>query len=248
MINFFRKTRKKLADDNRPLKYMRYAIGEIVLVVVGILIALYLNDLKEQKNKNLLKEYYIQAIKTDLTRDQVLINEVIDSVQSQLSLLDDQINRIYDRSATIDTLIKIARYEFASGGFSITYNDNSLNSLVSTGNLNLFETGFSELLIDLEKAHREEIKLRDNLNSMYSDRLNEYHLKYTRPYNDLPEDNLIDRILWKEIDEKDFTGKFRGNLFMKRFKDRQFLKKLKVNKKKTTFLLNYIRNNFESVH
>ena len=37
MIPFFRKIRKKMADDNRPLKYMRYAIGEIVLVVIGIL-------------------------------------------------------------------------------------------------------------------------------------------------------------------------------------------------------------------
>jgi len=40
MINFFSKIRKKLADDNKPLKYMTYALGEIVLVVVGILIAL----------------------------------------------------------------------------------------------------------------------------------------------------------------------------------------------------------------
>ena len=39
MIPFFRKIRKKMADDNRPLKYMRYAIGEVVLVVIGILIA-----------------------------------------------------------------------------------------------------------------------------------------------------------------------------------------------------------------
>ena len=38
MIPFFRKIRKKMADDNRTLKYARYAIGEIVLVVVGILI------------------------------------------------------------------------------------------------------------------------------------------------------------------------------------------------------------------
>ena len=37
MINFFRKIRKKFADDNKPLKYMRYAIGEIVLVVVAFL-------------------------------------------------------------------------------------------------------------------------------------------------------------------------------------------------------------------
>jgi len=40
MIPFFRKIRKKFADDNKPLKYLRYAIGEIVLVVIGILIAL----------------------------------------------------------------------------------------------------------------------------------------------------------------------------------------------------------------
>ena len=36
MINFFRKHRKKLADDNKPLKYARYAIGEIVLVMIGM--------------------------------------------------------------------------------------------------------------------------------------------------------------------------------------------------------------------
>jgi len=39
MINFFRKKRKTLANDNKTLKYVRYAIGEIVLVVIGILIA-----------------------------------------------------------------------------------------------------------------------------------------------------------------------------------------------------------------
>ena len=33
MINFFRKTRKKMADDERPMKYARYAVGENVLVV-----------------------------------------------------------------------------------------------------------------------------------------------------------------------------------------------------------------------
>jgi hypothetical protein len=41
MIGFFRKIRKQLADDNKPMKYARYAIGEIVLVVIGILVATY---------------------------------------------------------------------------------------------------------------------------------------------------------------------------------------------------------------
>ena len=50
MINFFRKIRKKLADDNKPLKYMRYAIGEIVLVVIGILIALSINNWNNERS------------------------------------------------------------------------------------------------------------------------------------------------------------------------------------------------------
>ena len=57
MIPFFRKIRKKMADDNRPLKYARYAIGEIVLVVIGILIALQINTWNEEKkNKKAKKE------------------------------------------------------------------------------------------------------------------------------------------------------------------------------------------------
>jgi hypothetical protein len=53
MINFFRQIRKKLADNNQFLKYSRYAIGEIVLVVVGILIALSINNWNQERiNEN----------------------------------------------------------------------------------------------------------------------------------------------------------------------------------------------------
>jgi len=49
MIPFFRKIRKNLADDNKPIKYMRYAVGEIALVVIGILIALSINNWNEER-------------------------------------------------------------------------------------------------------------------------------------------------------------------------------------------------------
>ncbi len=55
MINFFRKTRKKMADDNRPMKYARYAIGEIALVVIGILIALQINTWNKENNTRLIE-------------------------------------------------------------------------------------------------------------------------------------------------------------------------------------------------
>jgi len=70
MINFFRKIRKRLADDNKPLKYLRYAIGEIVLVVIGILIALQINnwneDRKEQNKTNAYLVMLSDEIKANL--------------------------------------------------------------------------------------------------------------------------------------------------------------------------------------
>lgn len=63
MINFFRKTRKKMADDNRPLKYMRYAIGEIALVVVGILIALQINNWNENRKERTEEDILLKQLK-----------------------------------------------------------------------------------------------------------------------------------------------------------------------------------------
>jgi hypothetical protein len=52
MIHFFRKIRLDLVAKNKTGKYFKYAIGEIVLVVIGILIALSINNWNEsQKNK-----------------------------------------------------------------------------------------------------------------------------------------------------------------------------------------------------
>ena len=65
MINFFRKTRKKLADDNKPMKYMRYAIGEIILVVIGILIALQINNWNEERKVSHERDRLLINLKTE---------------------------------------------------------------------------------------------------------------------------------------------------------------------------------------
>lgn len=68
MFPFFRKIRKRMADDNKPMKYARYAVGEIVLVVIGILIALQVNNwntnrmqrIEEQKLLGKIRKEFIQ--------------------------------------------------------------------------------------------------------------------------------------------------------------------------------------------
>jgi len=59
MIKFFRKIRYDLMGKNKTGKYLKYAIGEIILVVIGILIALQINNWNESKKYNvrLLKTY-----------------------------------------------------------------------------------------------------------------------------------------------------------------------------------------------
>ena len=70
MIPFFRKIRKKMADDNRPLKYMRYAIGEIVLVVIGILIALQINTWNEERKEQIQEKKLLANLKKDFDWNQ----------------------------------------------------------------------------------------------------------------------------------------------------------------------------------
>jgi hypothetical protein len=69
MINFFRKTRKKLADDNKPMKYMRYAVGEILLVVIGILIALQINNWNEERIKDKSVRGHLRSLTQALKHD-----------------------------------------------------------------------------------------------------------------------------------------------------------------------------------
>ena len=69
MIPFFRRIRKQLADDNQFLKYSRYAIGEIVLVVIGILIALQINNWNEENKTNKLETKILKELQVNLKLD-----------------------------------------------------------------------------------------------------------------------------------------------------------------------------------
>ena len=54
-----------MADDNKPMKYARYAIGEILLVVIGILIALQINNLNEDRKEKLQENKILYNLKDE---------------------------------------------------------------------------------------------------------------------------------------------------------------------------------------
>ena len=66
MINFFRKIRRKLADENSFWKYAKYAVGEIALIVVGVLVALFLNNLNTERSYKVSEIEILNEIKSNL--------------------------------------------------------------------------------------------------------------------------------------------------------------------------------------
>jgi len=77
MIKIFRNIRRKLAAENNVAKYLRYAIGEVMLVVIGILIALQINNWNEQSKTSKLEIKILKELQSNLTLDLMEIQKDI---------------------------------------------------------------------------------------------------------------------------------------------------------------------------
>ncbi|WP_298556774.1 hypothetical protein [uncultured Algibacter sp.] len=86
MIKFFRKIRKKLLSENKFSKYLIYAIGEIILVVIGILIALQVNNQNQVKNEKKALKNYLEKIAINVKSD-IKVAEIMIETRTQQSLL-----------------------------------------------------------------------------------------------------------------------------------------------------------------
>jgi hypothetical protein len=80
MIKFFRKIRQNLLSEGKPGKYMKYAIGEIVLVVIGILIALSINNWNEKNKLEKSISSHLEILKLNLIEDQIQLQSLKDNI------------------------------------------------------------------------------------------------------------------------------------------------------------------------
>jgi len=114
MIPFFRKIRYKLAANNQFLKYSRYAIGEIVLVVIGILIALQINTWNEQRKNANEETIILKSLIEDLKADIKGYNQAIDWLKSRQANVDSVLMFLNDSNVLVDDT-KLIHWLITSG-------------------------------------------------------------------------------------------------------------------------------------
>ena len=81
MIKFFRKIRFNLMSENKSGKYLKYAVGEIILVVIGILIALQINNWNENRKQNIKERFILERLLIDLNSDMDLVTYQIEKAK-----------------------------------------------------------------------------------------------------------------------------------------------------------------------
>lgn len=115
MIKFLRKIRRKLLTENPPAgatgragnfsKYLIYVVGEIFLVVIGILIALSINNWNENQKKLKLEKEILGEVKIGLESDYENISQVIKDHLKYINSQDIIIDWIESRNEYNDSLI-----------------------------------------------------------------------------------------------------------------------------------------------
>ncbi len=151
MIKFFRKIRYDLMEKNKTGKYFKYAIGEIILVVIGILIALQINTWNENRKVNNLKQNYYVQILVDLKNDKTYAQKTIkflDSLQTQYSTY----NQIFTKpNQSFDYILQnITQLEINS--LRIRFKSTTIESLIDNGEMKLMDTELRNNLTDYNSS------------------------------------------------------------------------------------------------
>ena len=158
MIKFFRKIRQSLLSENRFSKYLLYAIGEIILVVVGILIALQLNNLNDERKTENLRQVYYKQILQDFENDKAYIkghSSKIDSNMVKFRAFKD----IYNQPNLPITKIISEVRNLAWLFYNVQFKSNTIHTLQNTGDIKLMPPIIREQLIRLEKYKEETEKI-----------------------------------------------------------------------------------------
>ncbi|WP_442267784.1 DUF6090 family protein (plasmid) [Tenacibaculum sp. ZS6-P6] len=146
MISLFRKTRRWLINQNKFGRYILYAIGEVVLIVIGILIALGINNWNQRKATEDREQFYLAALKEEFLQSRVKLQNLIgvnrlnyEGAKKIAGFISDTSRRPSEK--------ELSELLYSSFSYEIDYNPNNslLTELINSGQLKgYFECWFTQ--------------------------------------------------------------------------------------------------------
>lgn len=219
MIKFFRKIRQNLIIENKTSKYFKYAVGEIILVVIGILIALSINNWNEIRKSNIEERSALENIHRDFVKNREFLTNGMDYTQrilsSGLEILNHTGNK--DKPANENIFNTWLNDMFNSEPY---YPQNGfLNDLLSSGKLGIFKNVELRNLLSSWKPKVDVLNEKFNALDINEDILNKYILEHGSWLNadqvsvesrnikfpisgfDVDNRNLLDTLLFENLTE-----------------------------------------------
>ncbi|TJY36440.1 DUF6090 family protein [Pontimicrobium aquaticum] len=168
MIKIFRRVRQNLILENKTSKYFKYAIGEIILVVIGILIALSINNWNEKRKTHNQLQGYLNGISKNIQSDTIEINIIKALRERQNLAAKDYVKYTYMDSMPIQLVPKIAPI---LGEQYLNVNQSGFDALKNSGYIaNLQGTALEDAIYDYysyyEEIHESETSLNNFIENM----------------------------------------------------------------------------------
>jgi len=199
MIKFFRKIRQNLLSEGNTGKYFKYAIGEIILVVIGILIALSINNWNQNRLNKDLESLYYNRLLEDVKEEKLIIEAVVNyskkvsaHAKKAIAVLENSSNAntnpienlidLYQASQYTDPYSASSTYKelIASGQINLIQNGNLKTALIRYYDINWSETG----TFKLENKYRENLrgKMPDDIQTQIRSKCGDIFVKISNSY------------------------------------------------------------------
>lgn len=178
MLKFFNGIRKSLIEQNQMGKYLKYAIGEILLVVIGILIALQINNWNEENSKRKKLETYLIALKQELNSNLIRLDKAAARSKRDYTKSVETMRKLNSDSAKYFTSKDIAKRNIGPV-FKIELYSSVFKDIISTGVLeNLQDLELKKKIFRIDKHLADYDEDFENAKNIWVEYMLPYHSKH----------------------------------------------------------------------
>ncbi|WP_339896089.1 DUF6090 family protein [uncultured Algibacter sp.] len=163
MIKFFRKIRQNLLTEGKTGKYLKYAIGEIVLVVIGILLALSINNWNENRKANSNQLKYLNLLKKEALSNITSLDIELGRIKKQVEGQKEVFRLIDESKDTLsETYVSQVFFNTFTTLVGFNYKNSVLTEIKNSGELKNIENDSLRLTLIALEPFIEQVKFQEN--------------------------------------------------------------------------------------